>query len=156
MRRTLHGVVLGTAVLFAQVAVAGEPAPAVDAKAVFEQLKAVAGEWEGTGSQGKESFPAAVHYRVASGGTVVEEKLAVGTPHEELRFVFVDGTNLDVAKDHHIHGLTLRLSSDGLHHEWRSWQGGKEAEQPLRIALRRKGPAGGKAAQAAPAAHQHP
>jgi hypothetical protein len=191
-KRMLNGVVLGAVVLLAQAALAGEPAAGVEAKAVFEQLKAMAGAWEGTGGEGKEAFPATVSYRLASGGTVVEETLGAGTPYEmvsmyhldgnelvmthfcssgnqprlrldraasrpgELRFTFVGGTNMDPAKDSHIHGLTMRPAGDSLHHDWLSWKGGKEAGH-LRLALRRKGSEGTKAPApaAAPAPKHH-
>ena len=190
MKRMLNGVVLGAVVLFAQVSLAGEPAAAVDAKAVFEQLKALAGAWEGTAGEGKEAFVATVSYRLVSGGTVVEETLGAGTPHEmvsmyhldgkelmmthfcaagnqprlrldraasrpgELRFTFVGGTNMDPAKDQHIHGLTMRPAGDSLHHDWLSWQGGKESGH-LRFALRRKSSEGAKAPAATPALPKH-
>lgn len=199
MRRMLQGVVLGVSMVLAGAALAGEgpaapkPAPVkakgpVEAKATFERLKALAGEWEGRVSE--DAKVASVRYRLASGGTVVEETLFPGTPHEmislyhldgtelllthycsggnqprlrldraastpgELRFTFLDGTNLDPARDQHIHGLTLTSLPDGrLQHDWVSWANGKE-EGHLRVALRRTGAAAA-GPGAATSGHEH-
>lgn len=142
--------------------------------------------------EGKDAVSGNVRYRVASGGTVVEETLMPGTPHEmislyhldgdellmthycssgnqprlrldraastpdALRFTFVSGTNMNPAKDHHIRGLTLSTTAEGLHHDWMAWADGKE-QHHLRFGLRRKGAA--PAAEAKPAAatsgHEH-
>jgi hypothetical protein len=59
-------------------------APPVDPKAAFERLKSLAGEWEGKAGHGQADQGAAVVYRVASGGSVVEETLFGGTPHEMI------------------------------------------------------------------------
>jgi hypothetical protein len=204
MRRMIQGAVLGAVVLLAGAAGAGEPAAqaaGVDAKATFERLKALAGVWEGTVGEGKEAQTGEVRYRLASGGTVVEETLMPGTPHEmislyhldgselllthycaignqprlrldraasrpeQLRFTFVSGTNMDPAKDMHIHGLTLETTPDGLRHDWMSWKDGKEQQDHLRYDLKRKAAAAAKATPAAgtkpaagakPAGHEHP
>jgi hypothetical protein len=66
--------------------------PAVDAKAAFERLKALAGTWEGQAGHGQPGEAATVTYRVASGGSVVEETLFPGTPHEMISmYHLVDG-----------------------------------------------------------------
>lgn len=152
--------------LFAAVpAFAAEPARSapVDAKAAFEQLKSLAGEWQGQAGPGDHAFPASVTYKIGSNGTVVMETLMPGTPHEmismyhlegselvmthycamgnqpkmkldtaastknELKFVFAGGTNLDPAKDGHIHSGTLKLDGTSLSADWAMWGGGKEA-----------------------------
>jgi len=59
-------------------------APAVDGKAAFERLKTLAGTWQGQAGHGPASQAATVTYRVASGGSVVEETLFPGTPHEMI------------------------------------------------------------------------
>jgi hypothetical protein len=189
MKRMVQGVVFGVTLVLAGAAAAEKPAAAskqaapakaekakggVEAKATFEHLKTLAGEWEGSVGEGKEAVTGTVRYRIASGGTVVEETLMPGGPHEmislyhldgdelllthycssgnqprlrldraasepgALRFTFVSGTNMDPAKDHHIHGLTLSTTAEGLHHDWMSWMGGKE-QHHLRFALHRKG-----------------
>jgi hypothetical protein len=59
-------------------------APPVDGKAAFERLKTLAGTWQGQAGHGEAGQPATVTYRVASGGSVVEETLFPGTPHEMI------------------------------------------------------------------------
>ncbi len=59
-------------------------AQAVDGKAAFERLKSLAGTWQGQAGHGQPGAPATVTYRVASGGSVVEEALFPGTPHEMI------------------------------------------------------------------------
>lgn len=58
--------------------------PAVEPKAAFERLKSLAGTWEGQAGHGQPGEAATVTYRVASGGSVVEETLFPGTPHEMI------------------------------------------------------------------------
>ena len=70
---------------------AAEPA-AVDGKAALERLKSLAGTWEGQAGHGQPGQAATVTYRVASGGSVVEETLFPGTPHEMISmYHLVDG-----------------------------------------------------------------
>ncbi len=59
-------------------------ADALDAKAAFERLKSLAGTWQGAAGHGAENQNASVTYRVASGGSVVQETLFPGTPHEMI------------------------------------------------------------------------
>jgi hypothetical protein len=67
-------------------------APAVDGKAAFERLKSLAGTWQGQAGHGPAGQAATVTYRVASGGSVVEETLFPGTPHEMISmYHLVDG-----------------------------------------------------------------
>ncbi len=56
----------------------------VDPHAAFERLKSLAGTWEGKAGDEKAGPPATVVYRVASGGSVVQETLFPGTPHEMI------------------------------------------------------------------------
>lgn len=58
------------------------PAVRPAASKELELLKGLAGTWKGTSSDGKTEYPATVTYRVTSGGTVVEETIDPGTPHE--------------------------------------------------------------------------
>jgi hypothetical protein len=45
-----------------------------------------------------------------------------------LKFAFVGGTNLDAAKDLHMHeGLLRIVSADAIESEWQAYQGGKPA-----------------------------
>jgi hypothetical protein len=149
----------------AQAALAGEvsaPAGKVDAKAAFEKLKGLAGEWQG--KAGEEGMPATVTYRVTSNGSVVMETLMPGTDHEmitmyhmagnelvathycsagnqphlkldsekstptQLVFAFDGGTNIDPAKDGHIHQGQINLGADGqLESIWTFYAGGQKA-----------------------------
>jgi hypothetical protein len=147
-------------------------APAVDGKAAFERLKSLAGTWEGKAGHAQPSEAATVTYRVASGGSVVEETLFPGTPHEmismyhlvdgqlvlthycsmgnqprmrldgrastpeRLVFAFDGGTNLDPAKDTHVHSGVVEWMGGTLHAAWTVYSGGKEAGQN-RFVLRR-------------------
>jgi hypothetical protein len=79
---TRSRVVLLLALVLAAPALAR--AQAVDGKAAFERLKALAGTWQGEAGHGQPGAPAVVTYRVASGGSVVEETLFPGTPHEMI------------------------------------------------------------------------
>lgn len=129
--------------------------------AAFEELKGLAGRWEGhvVTPEGPEG---AIEYRVTSAGTLVTEVLFPGTDHEmvslyyldgdelrakhfcvmgnqpemkldtrastenELRFVFSGGTNMDPAKDVHMHGGKMTIRGDRLESEWTVYNGGKE------------------------------
>lgn len=135
----------------------------VEAKAAFDRLAKLVGEWkaEATGS----GEPAAtIQYRLTAGGTAVMETMFPGTNHEMisvyhrdgenllmthycaignqprlrldrrasrpdvLEFVFDGGTNLDPAKDGHIHSGRLRLRDDGkIEAEWDHYNQGKKA-----------------------------
>ena len=67
-------------------------APPVDGKAAFARLAALAGTWEGEAGHGGAGQGATVTYRLASGGSVVEETLFPGTPHEMISmYHLVDG-----------------------------------------------------------------
>jgi len=61
----------------------------VDGKAAFEKLKTLAGTWEGKAGHGEAAQTATVTYRLASGGSVVEETLFPGTPHEMISMYHV-------------------------------------------------------------------
>ena len=57
---------------------------------------------------------------------------------KEFVFDFVGGTNLDAAKDSHIHGLVLRIKSDNqMEAEWTSYKDGKKAEVMLFLLTRK-------------------
>ena len=69
-----------------------EPGVPVEGKAAFERMKTLAGTWEGQAGHGPSSQAATVTYRVASGGSVVEETLFPGSPHEMISmYHVVDG-----------------------------------------------------------------
>jgi hypothetical protein len=83
VRLAVVSAVLSAPALLASPAAAQPPA-AVDGKAAFEKLKALAGTWEGQAGHGEAARAATVTYRLASGGSVVEETLFPGTPHEMI------------------------------------------------------------------------
>lgn len=57
--------------------------PTGPGSAELEQIKALAGRWEGAERMGEgEAQPTVVEYKVTSGGSAVVETLAPGTPHE--------------------------------------------------------------------------
>jgi hypothetical protein len=134
----------------------------LDAKAAFEQLKQLAGEWQGT-VMTKDGPPALVRYEVVSNKTAVMETLFPGTDHEmrsvyfmdggslvmthycamgnqphmkleasaskptELVFDFTGGTNMDPAKDTHVHsGKITLLDGDHVEAVWTVYQGTRQ------------------------------
>ena len=68
--------------------------PAVEPKAAFERLKSLAGTWEGQAGDGQPGMAATVTYRVASGGSVVEETLFPGSSHEMVSMYHLADGNL--------------------------------------------------------------
>lgn len=65
------------------------------------------------------------HYCAA--GNQPHMRLSSGSTEKELIFDFAGGTNLDPAKDGHIHAARLTLGPDGvLHSSWTGWSNGKE------------------------------
>jgi hypothetical protein len=93
-RRARRALVLGVAALCAVIARPGAAQQAVDSHAAFERLKSLAGTWEGPTGAGKAGPPATVVYRVASGGSVVQETLFPGTPHEMISMYHIADGNL--------------------------------------------------------------
>jgi len=161
MSSTLHGVI-GAAFAAAALLVNAGPgleqstsAPAaLEPRAAFEQLKALAGQWQGHVST-PDGPAATVVYELTGNGSAVMEKLFPGTPHEmlsvyfmdgkdlvlthycamgnqprmklvkasanptTLTFDFVGGTNMDAAKDTHIHSGVVRiLAPDRMEADW--------------------------------------
>jgi hypothetical protein len=140
---------------------------AVEPKAAFERLKALAGTWQGAAGHGPTDQQANVVYRVASGGSVVEETLFPNSPHEmvsmyhladgqlvmthycamgnqphlkldtaasapdRLVFAFDGGTNLDPAKDGHVHSGVIEWKGELLRADWTFWAGGKESNHAV-------------------------
>lgn len=83
--KKIFGVILFITFIFAGAVLAGEghaPIPE-DPSAEFESLKSLAGRWEGTMTEkdGKVN-PAAVEYKLTSGGKALVEVLGAGTEHE--------------------------------------------------------------------------
>lgn len=55
--------------------------PPPPASKEFEQLKSLAGTWQGTAVTGEETEPVTVKYELTSGGTALVEHLSPDTPH---------------------------------------------------------------------------
>lgn len=76
------------------------PAPAeakpdtTDARAAFDKLKSLAGEWRGTLKEKGSGEEGMVVYRVTANGTAVVETIFPGTPHEMITVYHLDGDRL--------------------------------------------------------------
>ncbi len=103
--RKLFPVVASLAVIFAVAACCCPTrclAEGVEADAVFEQLKSMAGTWTGTpkgeGTEAEndaEKLGEVVHkIEVSAAGTVVMETMGPGTPHEMINMYHLDGDDL--------------------------------------------------------------
>jgi hypothetical protein len=64
------------------------------AHAQLEDLRALEGDWWGTGVEGTERDRVEFRYRIAEGGSVVEETCFPGTPEEQVTKYRVDGERL--------------------------------------------------------------
>jgi hypothetical protein len=84
VRHVVRRLLPAAAILGALAGAASAQTTAVDAKTAFERLKTLAGTWEGQAGHGQADQAATVTYRVASGGSVVEETLFPGSPHEMI------------------------------------------------------------------------
>jgi hypothetical protein len=169
------GIVMMLATVLVASGVRADEMAKIDAKAAFEKLKSLAGEWDGQGGHGDQSIPAAVVYRNGSGGTIVTEVLFPDTNHEmmtvyylqgndlvathycgagnqprfkldlakstptELVFAFDGGTNLDPAKDGHVHDGRITFTGDGkLDSAWSFYTGGEKAgDNTFRLARKK-------------------
>jgi hypothetical protein len=90
-RRALF-VSLGLVATAAATRPAAAAGAAVEPRAAFERLKSLAGTWQGRAGDQTAGPPATVTYRLASGGSVVQETLFPGTPHEMISmYHMVDG-----------------------------------------------------------------
>ena len=135
---------------------AGGAAPAPQSPA-FEKLKGLAGEWESKGSEGKmrstyrltaggtalmENMGAGTRHEMITMYTPEKGDVwvthycasgnqprmkAKGIEGNQLKFSFVDATNLPDPKAMHMRGLTVTfLDADHFTEEWVSSAGGKE------------------------------
>ncbi|MBP7147278.1 MAG: hypothetical protein KBD01_07015 [Acidobacteria bacterium] len=76
-------------------ALAGDEAPAGSAAAAFARIKALEGEWTGTGGhRGEAGQPGKVIYKVTGAGSAVVETMFPGTPHEMVTVYHLDGDDL--------------------------------------------------------------
>lgn len=67
---------------------AGEIPAAKKGSAEFEKLKTLVGTWQGKADMGQGPVDLSVQYRVIAGGSVVEERIAAGTPHEMVTMYY--------------------------------------------------------------------
>jgi hypothetical protein len=70
---------------------AKKPGELCDAKAAFEKLKSLAGDWTATI---EEMPPAKFTYKVTANGSTVMETLFAGTEHEMVTMYHLDGDDL--------------------------------------------------------------
>ncbi len=76
------------------------------------------------------------HYCAAGNQPRMRAKKVAG---DVISFDFDGGTNLDPAKDLHMHSLRIELvSPDELRAEWTSWAGGKPGDHVAKFHLKRK------------------
>lgn len=94
--RVLTGIAIGlVATAAAAQSTAAKPASAADAKAAFEQIRKLVGDWEGTGGEAdKPGAPMSISYRLTAGGNTVVETLFRDAPHEMLTMYHLDGDAL--------------------------------------------------------------
>ncbi len=62
--------------------------------AVFERLKSLSGEWEGTTREGGKEISTTTSFRLVSDSSVLMDVLAAGTPHEMITMFHLDGADL--------------------------------------------------------------
>jgi len=168
MSSTLHGMIAAAFAAASFLVNAGPGSEqstgvsgALEPRAAFEQMKALAGQWQGHVST-PDGPAATVVYELTANGSAVTEKLFPGTSHEMLSVYFMDGkdlvlthycamanqprmklvkasvnpttltfdyvggTNLDAAKDTHIHSGVVRiLTPDRMEADWAMYAQGK-------------------------------
>jgi hypothetical protein len=71
-----------------------DPADGEAARAGFERIKALVGDWAGPGGEGAEMSVVEVRYRMTAAGTVVEETIMPGTAHEMVTMYHLDNDRL--------------------------------------------------------------
>ena len=69
-----------------------DDAPGVEAKAAFEKLKTLDGEWKSDASD--KAHGGKTLYKVTANGTTLMETLMPGTQHEMVSMYFLDGDDL--------------------------------------------------------------
>jgi hypothetical protein len=79
--------------LLAAPALHAAGAAGIDAKAAFQELKGLAGEWQGN-AMNVDGPPVRVVYSVASNGNVVMEDLFPGSTHEMITMYYLEGDQL--------------------------------------------------------------
>ncbi len=82
------------AVLALSVLSAAQHHSAIKPNPAFDQMKTLAGDWEGMMIEGNMKLPARAVISVVSDGSAVMQDLAPGTPHEMITMFHMDGSNL--------------------------------------------------------------
>lgn len=89
---------LATAVAIFLVLGAGQvsnlAAQSTPANAGFARLKLLAGQWQGTTTEGGKEVPVNTSFRVVSDGSALLNDLMAGTPHEMITMFHMDGSKL--------------------------------------------------------------
>lgn len=86
--------VLMVGLVLPAVAARADEKPASPASAQFDALKKLAGDWVAVGKDGKPTDTLAASIKVTAAGSVVEETLFPGTPHEMVTMYHLDGPGL--------------------------------------------------------------
>jgi hypothetical protein len=93
---TTKWIALGTTLLLAGSVLlsAEEPAKKTQASAEFERMKTLIGTWKGKADMGQGPIDMTMQYRLLAGGTVLEERVFAGTPHEMITMYYDKGGKL--------------------------------------------------------------
>ena len=94
---------------------ADEPVKAKKGSPEFERMKTLVGAWKGKADIGHGPMDMTVQYRLLAGGSVLEERVFEGTPHEMITMYYDQGGKL--ALTHYCvfgnrPGMTLKSSDD--------------------------------------------
>lgn len=67
---------------------AGEPEKPKPGSAEFERMKTLVGTWTGKADMGQGPVDMTMQYRLLAGGSVLEERVFAGTPHEMVTMYY--------------------------------------------------------------------
>lgn len=83
-----------------------KPAPA---SSEFGRMKSLVGTWKGMADMGQGPVEMVQQFRLIAGGSVLEEKVFVGTPNEmaTTKFAFEAACGINVKKESHMNSLRL-------------------------------------------------
>src|SRR5215467_580179 len=71
-----------------------QPAKPAQVSPEFERMKSLVGTWKGKADMGQGPVEMTVQYRLLANGTVLEERVFVGTPNEMLTMYYDQGGKL--------------------------------------------------------------
>jgi hypothetical protein len=161
--------VCAASLLTASALLAGSEEAARKSSSEFERMKSLVGTWTGQADMGQGPVEMTVEYRLLAGGSVLEERVFSGTPHEmvtmyydkdgqlalthycvlgnrpamllksadakSLRFDFDKSCGINVAKEWHMHALTIRFDDpDTITTRCKSYKDGKaQPEHPTTL-----------------------